>query len=501
MSEPEAGSDLAALRTSGPPRRRRVGHQRAEDLDQLRRRRRLLLPDLPHVSGRPAAPGHQRDHRADVDAGHRGPPDHRHDDEPPLLRGLLHRRAGARRQPRRRRGQRVQADDAPARARAGRHRPAGVEPSAVPARRSNEPTRPTRSCARRSPRIETGYRIGRILVIREVLRSGARRASRRRRSASAPSTKWRVAQFVARMLGAGGDAVERRHPRPRLRARLHDHGRHVEHHAQHPRRAGARPARESHAECGRRRRWSARRAEPGLHLRTRELTNGKLEPSATTSSPARPDRRSSAVTAAGCITDDGRRILDAAGGAMVANIGHGRTVVADAVREALDGGAYVVPIWSTPHRRAAARPCSSNGGCRPGWATCSSPAAAASRRTRQCAWRGRTTSPRGGRTGGRSSGAIPATTGSRWARWPPAATALAGPATSRSCSTCRRCRGTTPTPLVETIEREDPATIAAFLFEPITGAAGACLMASDEYWRDRRGRSAGATTSCSSPTR
>ena len=36
--------------------------------------------------------------------------------------------------------------------------------------------------------------------------------------------------------------------------------------------------------------------------------------------------------------------------------------------------------------------------------------------------------------------------------------------------------------LVETIEREDPATIAAFLFEPITGAAGACLMASDEYW-------------------
>ena len=33
-----------------------------------------------------------------------------------------------------------------------------------------------------------------------------------------------------------------------------------------------------------------------------------------------------------------------------------------------------------------------------------------------------------------------------------------------------------------TIEREDPATIAAFLFEPITGAAGACLMAADEYW-------------------
>jgi adenosylmethionine-8-amino-7-oxononanoate aminotransferase len=36
---------------------------------------------------------------------------------------------------------------------------------------------------------------------------------------------------------------------------------------------------------------------------------------------------------------------------------------------------------------------------------------------------------------------------------------------------------------VEIIEREDPTTIAAFLFEPITGAAGACLTASDEYWQ------------------
>ena len=71
---------------------------------------------------------------------------------------------------------------------------------------------------------------------------------------------------------------------------------------------------------------------------------------ATTSSPARTGP--TIVGGDGCwlITDDGRRILDAAGGAMVVNIGHGRTVVADAVREALDGGAYVVPIWSTPHR-------------------------------------------------------------------------------------------------------------------------------------------------------
>jgi adenosylmethionine-8-amino-7-oxononanoate aminotransferase len=34
----------------------------------------------------------------------------------------------------------------------------------------------------------------------------------------------------------------------------------------------------------------------------------------------------------------------------------------------------------------------------------------------------------------------------------------------------------------EIIEREGPDTIAGFIAEPITGAAGACLTASDEYW-------------------
>ena len=135
----------------GATRRRRLDHQRPEDLDVVRRRRRLLLLHLPHVVGGSAARRHQRDHRADVDAGHRGPPDHRHDDEPPLLRGLLHRRARAGRQPRRRRGQRVQADDAPARARARRRRPAGLEPRPVRAAPSSASTRPTRSCARTSP--------------------------------------------------------------------------------------------------------------------------------------------------------------------------------------------------------------------------------------------------------------------------------------------------------------------------------------------------------------
>ena len=56
--------------------------------------------------------------------------------------------------------------------------------------------------------------------------------------------------------------------------------------------------------------------------------------------------------AEGCtlITPDGHRILDAAGGAIVANIGHGRHEVADAVAEALKQMTYVVPPFVTESR-------------------------------------------------------------------------------------------------------------------------------------------------------
>jgi adenosylmethionine-8-amino-7-oxononanoate aminotransferase len=48
---------------------------------------------------------------------------------------------------------------------------------------------------------------------------------------------------------------------------------------------------------------------------------------------------------------DGRRLLDAAGGAIVANIGHGRESVAQAVYRATKDTTYVVPPWLTPQRR------------------------------------------------------------------------------------------------------------------------------------------------------
>lgn len=49
-------------------------------------------------------------------------------------------------------------------------------------------------------------------------------------------------------------------------------------------------------------------------------------------------------------TADGRRILDGGGGAIVANVGHGRPEVAEAAAAALRDGCYTVPIWATEHR-------------------------------------------------------------------------------------------------------------------------------------------------------
>lgn len=48
----------------------------------------------------------------------------------------------------------------------------------------------------------------------------------------------------------------------------------------------------------------------------------------------------------------GRPIIDAAGGAIVANIGHGRERVAEAMARAAQQTSYVVPPWLTPARQA-----------------------------------------------------------------------------------------------------------------------------------------------------
>ena len=48
--------------------------------------------------------------------------------------------------------------------------------------------------------------------------------------------------------------------------------------------------------------------------------------------------------------EDGSAILDAGGGAVVVNIGHGRREVSQAIFDA--NCSYVVPTWMTPERKA-----------------------------------------------------------------------------------------------------------------------------------------------------
>ncbi len=50
-------------------------------------------------------------------------------------------------------------------------------------------------------------------------------------------------------------------------------------------------------------------------------------------------------------TADGGKILDAAAGAVVTNIGQGREEIAQLMAEEVRRANYVVPIWSTPQRQ------------------------------------------------------------------------------------------------------------------------------------------------------
>ena len=51
-------------------------------------------------------------------------------------------------------------------------------------------------------------------------------------------------------------------------------------------------------------------------------------------------------------TKDGRKVLDAAGGAIVSNIGYGREEVAEAIAKAVKNNSYILPPFLTPEREA-----------------------------------------------------------------------------------------------------------------------------------------------------
>ena len=189
------------------------------------------------------------------------------------------------------------------------------------------------------------------------------------------------------------------------------------------------------------------------------------------------------VRAEGCelIRDDGRRILDGAAGALVSNNGHGRREVAEAVWAAMMELDYVVPTWSTPSRLALADELVEHWlpeGCNhvffaAGGSEANDTAFRLARYHhlsngqeqrykiigRQPSYHGATlaTLSAGGHTA-RRRGYEPLL-----AEWPKApwddANALAA-----------------------AIEAAGPETVAAFIAEPVIGAAGGALVASEDYW-------------------
>ena len=66
--------------------------------------------------------------------------------------------------------------------------------------------------------------------------------------------------------------------------------------------------------------------------------------------PSMPPVRIERAAGAYLYDAEGREILDAAGGAIAVNIGHGRVEVADAMRDAAVECSYAVPPWLTPQR-------------------------------------------------------------------------------------------------------------------------------------------------------
>ncbi len=181
------------------------------------------------------------------------------------------------------------------------------------------------------------------------------------------------------------------------------------------------------------------------------------------------------------IADDGRRILDAAAGAIVGNIGWGRKEVAQAAAVAMETG-YVVPLWPTTHRLALHDelvqhwlPSGFNhvfftsGGSESTDSSIRLARAYQVAKGRTDRWKviGRHPSYHGMTTGTMAVASHDA----RQKGYEPLL--LPFP----------KVPWDDPEQVLKVIEQEDPATIAGFIVEPITGAAGACLTASDEYWQ------------------
>jgi adenosylmethionine-8-amino-7-oxononanoate aminotransferase len=197
------------------------------------------------------------------------------------------------------------------------------------------------------------------------------------------------------------------------------------------------------------------------------------------------------------VLPDGRRILDAAGGAVVASIGHGRKEVADVAARALAETSYVVPPFVTEDRvrlverlRASWLPA---GITRCMFASGGSEAIdLALRITRQhfvakgepARWKviGRELSYHGTTLSGldvgghvkRRKGMEP------WLHELPKAPACY-PLRCGMCRSAGRCTLACADALEDAIRAAGPETVAAFVFEPVGGSTAGALTAPPEY--------------------
>ena len=194
----------------------------------------------------------------------------------------------------------------------------------------------------------------------------------------------------------------------------------------------------------------------------------------------------------------GDRILDAAGGAIVANVGHGRESVAKAVYQATKTTTYVVPPWLTPDRRRLIER------LRADWLpprfdhihlTCGGSEGVETAMKIAIQHHAALGAPQRNKIIGRSVSYHGTTL---------ATTAVGGhTARKKGLAHVLEFYPSVPTPyplrcplgphhrdagryyvdaLARLIEAEDPGTIAAFLAEPINGSSGGAIVPPEDYW-------------------
>ena len=197
-------------------------------------------------------------------------------------------------------------------------------------------------------------------------------------------------------------------------------------------------------------------------------------------------------------TTDGRSIIDAAGGAIVSNIGHGRARVAAAVAEATQSCTYVVPPWMTPGRErlleALARdwidPQYTRMHATSGGTEANEAAMKIALQYQQAIGETARTKILGRSVSYHGTTLATAAISGHPARKRGLEGALARYPTVQTPYLLRCPLGAHHADagayyaddLRATIEREGPETIAALLAEPITGSSGGALVPPEDYW-------------------